>query len=560
MANRIKGITIEIGGDTTDLQKSLKEVDSTLKTTQTNLKDINRLLKLDPSNTALLKQKQEELSKAITNSKDRLKQLKDALKQMQNAPNADQTVEQQKALQREIVESEQKLKSLKAEYKDFGSVAKQQLQNAGEAMKNVGGKISDFGGKMTATVTAPIVAGFTLAANKASDYEENLNKLDVAFGEYADKVQAFTDNAQGNFGLSKVDASESAAAFGALAKGIGLSGEQAADMSIELTKLSADLGSYFNTDIETAAGALEGIFTGNAQSLKQFGVVMTDTNLEEFAKSIGMTAKEYKALGQEDKTLLRYQYVLSTTADAQGDFERTNDGTANSIKTFQASLNDLMVTIGTQLLPIITPIIQKVAEFIGKLSQMNPAVAKIVAIVGSVLAVLGPVIVIIGKIISAVGAVTSAIGAIATPIGWVIAAIAAVVAAGVALYQNWDTIKQKASELWANITDTFQKIKDAITEKIDALVEKFFEIRDAIKEAFSFDNIKEKVGNFFSGIGGFFGLGGSSIMSGGYGMSAGGLVINNTFTLNAQSINEQQARAFANVITQQVNENLGRMI
>lgn len=291
-ASKIKGITIEIGGDTSKLQQSLKDVDKTIKTTQSNLKDINKLLKLDPTNTQLLKQKQDNLNTAIQTTKDRLKTLKDAYKDI-SGDSPERVKEQQDALTREIIETEQKLKGLKDEYRDFGSVAKQQLTVVGEKFKEVGGKISDVGQSLTTKVTLPIIGVFAAGVNAASDYEENLNKLQVAFGEYAEEVQKFTDNAQIDFGLSKKDASESASAFGALAKGIGLSEEQAASMSVELTKLSADLGSYFNTDIETSAAALEAIFTGNATSLKKFGVVMTETNLKEFAETLGITAKQY---------------------------------------------------------------------------------------------------------------------------------------------------------------------------------------------------------------------------------------------------------------------------
>ena len=115
--NRIKGITIEIGGDTTDLQKSLKVVDSALKSTQSNLKDINRLLKLDPSNVDLLKQKQDNLKNAITDTKDRLKVLKDAYKELDGKEGLEAKA-QQEALKREIIETEQNLKSLKEQYSE----------------------------------------------------------------------------------------------------------------------------------------------------------------------------------------------------------------------------------------------------------------------------------------------------------------------------------------------------------------------------------------------------------------------------------------------------------
>lgn len=553
--NRIKGITIEIGGDTTDLQKSLKDLDKSLKTTQDQLKDVNKLLKLDPGNTDLLKQKQELLSKSIGETKDRVKQLKDALKEMEKAPNAAETVEQQKALKREIIDTEQNLKKLKEQYRDFGSVAKQQLDTLAGKMKAVGDKITNIGGQMTTKVTLPIVAGFTVAADKASDYEENLNKLSVAFGDYADEVRNFTDNAQTDYGLSKVDASANASAFGALAKGIGLAEDQAADMAIELTKLSADLGSYFNTDVETSANALEAIFTGNAQSLKQFGVVMNETNLKEFAKELGMTDKQFANLASEDKVLLRYQYVLAQTSDAQGDFARTNDGTANTIKSFQATIEDLTTLLGEQLLPIITPIIQKITDAIRKISELDPKIFDTAVKIGLVLAALGPVLSLIGSLISGIGGIVQAIGFLTTPMGTIVLAIGAVVAAGVALYQNWDTIKQKAVEVWDKLKEVWSNITGFITDKIDALKNKFNEFRDKMSEFLGNGGI----GGFLGGkLAGLFSSGGMS--SGGF-MSGGSVVLNASFTINnGNNVDEMTVRQWADVLTEQINENLGRMV
>ena len=553
--NRIKGITIEIGGDTTDLQKSLKDLDKSLKTTQDQLKDVNKLLKLDPGNTDLLKQKQELLAKSIKDTKERAKELKDALKQMQNAPNAAETIEQQKALKREIAETEQNLKSLKEQYREFGSVAKQQLQVIGDKTKEAGEKVANIGKELTTKVTLPLVAGFTLAADKASDYEENLNKLSVAFGDYADEVREFTDNAQIDYGLSKVDASANASAFGAMAKGIGLAEEQAAEMSIELTKLSADLGSYFNTDVETSATALEAIFTGNAQALKKFGVVMTDTNLKEFAKELGMTDRQFQKLSSEDKVLLRYQYVLAQTSDAQGDFARTNDGTANTIKSFQATVEDLTTTLGEQLLPIITPIIQKITEAIRKVSELDPDVFDLAVKIGLVLAALGPVVMIIGTLIQGIGGIISALGLLATPMGAAVLAIGGLIAAGVALYQNWDLVKEKATQLWEKLKEIWGNITSFITDKIDKLKDKL----EALRSKFEEISAAGGLGGFLGGkLAGLFSGGGMS--SGGF-MSGGVITLNNTFTINnGNSIDEMTVRQWANVLTEQINENLGRMV
>ena len=199
MAGRnIKGITIEIGGDTTKLTKALSNVDKSLRATQQKLKDVNRLLKFNPKNTELLKQKQKALADSITKTKQRLNELKKAQQ------TAEQQLKQGKigqeeydALQREIVETESKLKNLEKKYKEFGSVAKQQLQQVGKEMQEFGGKVTDVGENITKNVTGPILAlgGASLAAFKSVDsgYDEMIKKTG-ATGKEAEGLRQILEN------------------------------------------------------------------------------------------------------------------------------------------------------------------------------------------------------------------------------------------------------------------------------------------------------------------------------------------------------------------------------
>ena len=172
MARNIKGITIEIGGDTTKLQKALSGVDKSLKTTQNQLKDVNRLLKLDPKNTELLTQKQKALKDAIKGTEDRLKTLKEAEKQAADQlRNGSIGQEEYDALQREIIDTEQELKKLKDEQKSFGSVVGQQMKVAGDKISAFGDSVKAVGEGMTKYVTGPLLAigGASIAAFKVVD-------------------------------------------------------------------------------------------------------------------------------------------------------------------------------------------------------------------------------------------------------------------------------------------------------------------------------------------------------------------------------------------------------
>jgi phage-related minor tail protein len=490
--SRIAGITIEIGGDTTKLDKALSGVDKHLSATQSKLKDVEKLLKLNPGNTELLTQKQKLLADAIGSTEERLQKLKEA--------QANSTKpEEWDTLQREITETENNLESLKKEMKDFGSVSEQKIKAAGQKMQEVGNKISSIGASLTTKFTLPIAAAFTAAGKSASDYEENLNKIDVAFGDSADEVKKWAETATKQFGLSKVAATEATAGFGALSKGIGLSEKSAAEVSTTLAGLSSDLASYFNTGTDVSAKALEGIFTGESEALKKFGVVMTDTNLQKFAADHGMVWKE---ASQSEKVMLRYQYVLEKTKDAQGDYSRTADGTANSFRTFQATLQNLATTLGQKLLPIITPIVQKITTIVEKFSNLSPQAQDLIVKIGLMVAAIGPLMQVLGPVISLSGTALThipkfidgakklkigvqALAGILGTGGPVILAITAAIAAGVLIYKNWDKIKAAAKKLGTALSKAWNGIKSAASKAWDAVKNTVSKAWTGIKTAVS---------------------------------------------------------------------------
>lgn len=496
VGSKVKGITIEFNGDTTKLGRALSDIDKKTKTVDQSLKDVNDALKFNPKNTELLAQKQQLLGQKVDQTKERLKLLQETQKKMDDDPSVDKTSQDYMELRREIIETESKLKHFEAQVKELDHIKLTQL---GESFKSVGDKMKNIGQNMTTAITLPIAGAFTASAKLASDYEENMNKIDVAFGSSSEEVKKWADNARDQFGLSKVAASDAVSAFGALGKGMGLSEGDAAKMSTTLAGLSADLASYFNTGTDESAKALEGIFTGESEALKKFGVVMTDTNLEKFASDQGLVWKE---MDQSQKVALRYQYVLAKTKDAQGDYARTSDGTANSLKTFKAAAEDLGTAIGTQLLPMITPIIQKITEWIQKFSDLDPKTQKIITVIGIIAGALGPVLMIIGTIATGIGSIITLIttvgpmiAGLAGPIGIAIAIIGGLIAVGVILYKNWDKIKAKASELKDNVVKKFTALKIAV--KVI-----FGHIKDAMlapikKAAEAIKGLIQKIKNFF---------------------------------------------------------------
>ena len=373
--------------------------------------------------------------------------------------------------EKSVTDAEQKTKSFEAR---MGKIASK--------ISSIGDKISSFGTKLTVGITTPLALAGKSAVTAASDFDENLNKVEVAFGDCSAAVKNWADDATESFGLSKNQALEATALFGDMATSMGLSQAEAAHMSMLLAGLAGDLASFKNIGIDQAMTALNGVFTGETESLKQLGIVMTEVNLQEFADGMGLV---YDEMSQAEKVQLRYNYVMEQSANAQGDYARTSDGTANSMRTFQASVENLGISIGQYLLPLITPLIQKATEMVNAFANADPELQQLILKIAGIAAVAGPALVVFGKMVSGIGAVTGAVGklstgikalgglktiisgvftAVTSPAGLAVIAIAAVIAIGYLLIKNWDEVKAKAGETWDWIQQKMQDFDNFLTD------------------------------------------------------------------------------------------------
>lgn len=217
MANRIAGITVEIGGDTTKLSTALKTVNSEIRSTQQQLKDVNHLLKLDPGNTDLLAQKQRLLRDAISETKEKLEALKIAAEQAnEKLANGEISQQQYDALQREIVETEQKLKDLEGQASK-SEVALQKIAATGEKMKTLGDNIAGVGSTLTRNVTAPIVGVGAAAVKTAADFDSAMSQVAAVSGATGSDFDALRDKAREMGSKTKFSASEAAEAMNYMA-------------------------------------------------------------------------------------------------------------------------------------------------------------------------------------------------------------------------------------------------------------------------------------------------------------------------------------------------------
>lgn len=464
MANNIKGITVEIGGTTAPLQNALKDVNKTIISTQTELKEVNRQLKFDPTNTDLLRQKQTLLSKEITNTKDKLGTLKEAEKQAQDQfQKGTVSEEQYRALQREVIKTESQLKNLSKQAVDT-NLAIGKIKDAADKVGKGAGDVSSA----MAPVTLAVVGAGAAAVKMGSDYVESLNKVDVAFKNDAKGVESWSKTTLEQYGIAGGTALDMASLFGDMGTSMGFPTDKAAGMSEKLVGLAGDLASFKNIGLDEASTALKSIFTGETESLKNLGIVMTDNNLQNYAISKGIKTKTAD-MTESEKVQLRYNFVMDKTKNAQGDYVRTADGTANSTRTLTERVKELSADLGQQLLPIITPIIQYVSNLIKQFSQLDLGTKQIILVVLGIVAAIAPVAKLIQGIAfvvrgltTAVGFLTSAEFAAMLPVIVIIAGIALLVAAFVILWNKCEWFRDFWIGLWAGIQAVFTVVWDAI--------------------------------------------------------------------------------------------------
>ena len=484
--SRIKGITIELDANITPLQKALSNVDKSLKNTQSSLKDVNKLLKLDPSNTDLLKQKQELLKQSIEGTKDRLKTLNEAYKQL-DGQGTEEAKNQQELLAREISETEQNLKSLKEQYRDFGSVAKQQLTEVGNQMKDVGEKFTSVGKDLSMKLTAPLVGLGTIGVSYNAQMEQYRTMFTTLTGS-AEEADRVIQQLQADAQKSPFDSASLIQANQYLISA-GVSADEARTMINSLGDAVSATGGG-SAELERMAQNLQQIKNvgkASSQDIKQFA--NAGINIYGLlAESTGKSIEQVKEMDVTYEELTKaFQMASSEGGKYYGAMEAQGQTLNGSLSATKESIQMLLGSIMESAMPIIVQVLQKVQEVINYLMNLDDGTKRIILIVGGLIAVLGPALMIIGTIISTIGTLITWIGALFSPIGLIVGAIAGVIAIGVALYKNWDVIKQKGSELLSSISNTFERIKSAISEKINSAKEAVHNAIERIKSFFKFE-------------------------------------------------------------------------
>ena len=257
--------------------------------------------------------------------------------------------------------------------KDIKGIGDQAQKTSGDIQRNFVGVLKKAGAALAAAFTVKKIIDFGAACIElGSDLEEVQNVVDVTFPQMSRQVDEFAKNAAQSFGLSETMAKRFTGTFGAMAKAFGFNEQAAYEMSTTLTGLAGDVASFYNITQDEAYTKLKSVFTGETESLKDLGVVMTQNALDAYAMANGF-GKTTSAMSEMEKVALRYQFVQDQLSASAGDFVRTSDSWANQVRILKLQFDSLKATIGQGLINVLTPVIKVINTIIGKLMSLANA-------------------------------------------------------------------------------------------------------------------------------------------------------------------------------------------
>lgn len=475
MAGNIKGITIEFRGDSTKLDKALRSIKSESKSVDQQLKEVNRALKFNPNSTELLAQKQTLLKQKIGTTKDELEAFKAAEKKLK-AQNVDKQSQEWMEVRRNIIQCESRLKYFNKELK---KVAAPQLKALGNQFQSAGQKMKSAGIGMSVGGAAMIVAGKKLLELSEVQHSAETKLVEI----YEKRMGATEAAAKSTMRLASAIQKE-----GVVGDEVTLSGAQQlatfAKYPSTINKLLPAMDNLLvqqkglsgtADDARNIANLMGKAMMGNVGALKRVGISFTDAQAEVL-----------KYGTEEEKAAMLAEVITDNVGNMNQKFAETDAGKIQQAKN---ELGDMGERIGAVLLPALAdlakwisdkvmPKVEKLISFVEK----HPVLAKVAIGIAAFLAVGGPLLILLGSICSIVGVLIPLVGtlsAVSLPITGtmllIAAAIAAVVAAGVLLYKNWDTVKQKASQLKKHFKSLGEKLtqpfRDAWT-KIKSVIDK----------------------------------------------------------------------------------------
>lgn len=480
----IKGITIPIKGDATELQKALGKIRTEAREVDKELGYINKSLKFNPRNVDLLRQKLAVLNSAADDNEKKINDMKAALDKLKKS-GVDETSAEFRELQREIIKAESKQKSYNAEIKKLKG-ATSSLGQAAASMAAFGNNATKAGEalrgvSMAAAGIDAALGALAVKSGQAADDLVTLSKVTGISTTELQKYKAAADLVDVSVDTIAKSQKRMKANMLTASEGTGAAASAFATLGVTVTDTNGHLRAQDDVFAETIAalGQMENETERDAIAMQIFGKSASELNplIEDGGETYARVAKIFRDNGLEvvdEETLAK--------ANAFND----------SLDEIKATWGAAISTIGMQLAGYLAPAMETVAGFMDKvaglLSQLSPEVLVVIGVIAGIIAVLAPALIIIGKLAFAISSIMTLvstagpiIAAVSGPIGIAVAAIGALIAVGVALYKNWDTIKEYASAVFAKIRDIIATIVEAIKERMAIMLSSFTNAIEFIK-------------------------------------------------------------------------------
>lgn len=399
---------IKLTFDYNEVKEGVKETNKQLKMLNNEYKAIKAESRATGKAIDMLASRKDYLTeriKILNGALDEYKKRLETAKEKDNAKAVENYSEK-------IQKTETELRALQA---DLGAVNKKLDEQKGFLGKStaewdkMSKKLKDTGKDLSLKVTAPIMAAGAAAFKMGGDYEQALGKMSQVFKTNEDDIKKWADGALNNFGLSKLSATSMVADFGAMFDTFGFKLQETTEMSKGMVERVRDLGAFFNTTSAETSEALNAIFTGNVQPLKRFGVVLTQTALQEYAYAQGIH-KKVSEMTEAEKVQLRYNYVMEKTKTAVGQYAREHDSASTQLENFREIVKEIGVTFGEVIIPVFGPILNGINNTLKMVASLDQGTRKFIVTIALMAASIGPLLVGAAKIIEATKTVKEVTG------------------------------------------------------------------------------------------------------------------------------------------------------
>ena len=474
-SQRVKGISIEIDGSTTKLQKALSDVDKSLSTTQKSLKDVDKLLKFDPKNTELLTQKQQLLKKAVDDTKERLEKLKEAQRQM-DAKGVDKNSQEYQALQREIAATEQQLKRAEDAASDFGGVLTQQVKAAGQDLQDFGGKVKKFSDDTMAlsagaAALGTAMLGMAFNAGKTADDLLTLSRNTGISVEELQKMQYASD-------IVDVSMDQMTGSLSKLVKQMA-SGNDAFDtLGVSILDENGNMRDAVDVWYDSLAALSQ---VQNETERDQLAMELFGKSAMEMSGIVDDGGQALKELGQEAEDM-----GLILSEDAVGAAGEFNDAIDKFKNQASQAFFEAGAALADSLLPMLEELIESVSGVITWFASLDGNTQTLILTILGLVAAISPIAGLISGICTIGGVLAAVTAPMAATFMGIAAAIGVVIAIGTVLVQNWDSLMQAGSELLQSVSNTWNGVLDTISNAIEGAKQVVSDCIEAIKGLFNF--------------------------------------------------------------------------